>query len=176
MIRSIGLRAGMFGLLVSSLAAASVTAAPFATSPAPATGAAPAAATAISGSSSATAATMVAALTTATCTAGTSTCPIPITFAPGALSGQRSAWMSGIRSVRWFSIRARARQTMVVVVKGAGPTRGTVYFPNGLREGQPGGRVFDGQLPVSGTYRIRVTESPMGSAWAGRVTVVVLAY
>ncbi len=42
--------------------------------------------------------------------------------------------------------------------------------------GQPGGRVFDGTVPVSGDYRIRVTESPMGEAWSGRVDVVVLIY
>jgi hypothetical protein len=54
---------------------------------------------------------------------------------------------------------------MVIIVKGHGPTRGVVSFPNGGSNGQPGGRVFDGTLPVSGDYRIRVTESAMGEAW-----------
>jgi len=61
-------------------------------------------------------------------------------------------------------------------VKGHGPTRGVVYFPNGRSNGQPGGRVFDGTLPVSGDYRIRVTESAMGQAWSGRVVVIALIY
>ena len=65
---------------------------------------------------------------------------------------------------------------MVVIVKGAGPTRGIVYFPNGHHQGQPGGRVFDGSLPATGDYRVKVTESQMGSAWKGRVDVVVVIY
>lgn len=156
MAHSTGIRAGLRGIALASLAAATVVASPLAVAPAAALTSVPAAAT--------------------TCVAGTASCPIVISFAPGALSGQRSAWLSGMSAVRWFSVRARAGQVMVVVVKGAGPTRGTVYFPNGARSGQPGGRVFDGALPVSGTYRIRVTESSMGTAWAGRVTVVVLIY
>jgi hypothetical protein len=65
---------------------------------------------------------------------------------------------------------------MVAVVEGAGATRGMVSFPNGQSVGQPGGRVFDGVLPASGDYRIRVTESSMGEGWSGRVDVVVLIY
>jgi hypothetical protein len=110
------------------------------------------------------------------CVPGRRACPIPIVFERGAFSGQRSSRLTGITSERWFAVRARAGQTMVVVVDGAGPTRGIVYFPNGTHEGQPGGRIFDGQVPASGVVRIRVSESPMGEAWSGRVTVVVLIY
>jgi hypothetical protein len=112
----------------------------------------------------------------AACVPGRRACPIPITFERGAYSAQRSSRLTGITAERWFAVRARAGQTMVVVVEGAGPTRGIVYFPNGHHEGQPGGRVFDDVLPVSGVYRIRVNESTMAEAWSGRVTVVVLIY
>ena len=112
----------------------------------------------------------------ATCTPGARACPIRITFASGAYSGQAHAQMAGINSQKWFVVHARAGQAMVVVVKGAGPTRGVVYFPNGQTRGQPGGRVFDGILPSTGDYRIKVTESSMGSAWSGRVDVVTLIY
>ncbi len=110
------------------------------------------------------------------CTPGRSACPIPIRFALGAYSAQATSTLTGITSLRWFSVKARAGQTMIVLVEGRGPTRGEVRFPNGQVDGQPGGRVFDGPLPVTGTYRIRVTESQMGSAWRGPVTVVVLIY
>ena len=116
------------------------------------------------------------ATTTAACTAGSSACPIRITFAPGAYSGQAHSQLSGMTSVKWFVVHARRGQVMVVVVEGAGPTRGTVYGPNGTSNGQPGGRVFDGVLSATGDYRIRVSESPMGSAWSGRVDVVALIY
>jgi hypothetical protein len=65
---------------------------------------------------------------------------------------------------------------MVLVVEGAGPTRGTVRFPDGRTVGQPGGRIFDDVVPATGDYRILVTESPMGEAWSGRVVVVALIY
>ena len=107
---------------------------------------------------------------------GASACPIRITFARGAYSGQASSTLTGITSRRWFVVSARAGQSMIVIVKGAGPTRGIVHFPNGQSDGQPGGRVFDDQLPVSGNYRIEVSESQMAEAWRGRVTVIVVIY
>lgn len=112
----------------------------------------------------------------AACSPGARACPIRIAFAAGAYSGQAHSQLTGILSKKWFVVRARADQTMVVVVEGLGATRGTVFFPDGQSSGQPGGRVFDGTLPVSGDYRIRVGESPMGEAWSGRVDVVVLLY
>jgi hypothetical protein len=118
----------------------------------------------------------VATRTAATCSPGAHPCPIRIVFASGAYSGQAHSQLTGIRSQRWFVIRAHAGQTMIIVVKGHGPTRGTVYLPNGRHRGQPGGRVFDGPLPVTGDYRIRVTESAMGQAWSGRVDVIALIY
>ncbi len=110
------------------------------------------------------------------CSPGARACPIRITFAPGAYSGQAHSQLTGIHSKRWFVVGANAGQTMVVVVEGAGPTGGIVYFPNGHHEGQPGGRIFDGNLPVTGDYRIKVMESQLGEAWSGRVDAVVLTY
>lgn len=118
----------------------------------------------------------VAVRAAAKCSPGARACPIRIRFAAGAYSGQAHSQMAGIRSQRWFVVHARAGQTMVVIVKGHGPTRGIVYYPNGQSAGQPGGRVFDDSLPVTGDYRIRVTESTMGQAWSGRVDVAVLIY
>jgi hypothetical protein len=115
-------------------------------------------------------------MSAATSCSGSASCPVRISFPPGAFSGQITSRLTGITSERWFVLRASAGQTMVVVVEGAGPTRGEVLFPSGEQNGQPGGRVFDGRLPVSGDYRIRVTESQMGEGWSGPVTVVALIY
>ena len=114
--------------------------------------------------------------TATTCTPGAAACPIRIGFARGWYSGQAHSTLTGIRSVRWFVVHARAGQVLIIIVKGAGPTRGIVYRPNGTSSGQPGGRVFDSALTMTGDYRIRVTESPMGQAWSGGVTVVAVAY
>lgn len=111
-----------------------------------------------------------------TCVAGSRACPIRISFAAGAYSGQASSVLTGIRSERWFVLGARAEQTMIVVVKGAGATRGIVYAPDGTSSGQPGGRIFDQVLTSSGDYLVKVTESPMGEAWSGRIDVVAMIY
>ena len=127
-------------------------------------------------SGSATSATSPARLVAASCNPGRRVCPIRITFAKGAYSGQAHSTLTGIRSEKWFVVHASAGQTMIVIVNGRGPTRGTVYFPGGGSSGQPGGRVFDDSLPTTGDYRIRVTESQMGQAWSGGVDVVVVIY
>ncbi len=129
------------------------------------------------GAAGGTAATSMPAVDAATaCSSGTRACPIRISFAPGAYSGQGRTQLHGVGSTRWFVVRARAGQSMIVLVEGTGPTRGVVSFPNGRSSGQPGGRVFDGFVLASGDARIRVTESPMGQAWAGPVDVVVVIY
>jgi hypothetical protein len=111
-----------------------------------------------------------------TCRAGSSACPIRITFAPGAYSAQATGSLASQSVDTWFVVRARANQSAIVIVEGAGPTRGIVYFPNHRYSGMPGGRVFDGLLSVTGDYRIRVSESTMAQPWHGPVTVLVVAY
>jgi hypothetical protein len=112
----------------------------------------------------------------APCVRGSSACPIRIAFRHGKYTGQARSSLTSQGQERWFVVRAKAGQTMVVVVNGKGPTGGTVYFPGGGQDGGPGGRVFDGSLPTSGDYRIRVTESLMAEPWSGWVDVVVLIY
>jgi hypothetical protein len=128
------------------------------------------------GSSARTSDTSPATVVAASCSPGARACPIRITFAKGGYSGQAHSKLTGIRSEKWFVVHASAGQTMVVIVEGRGPTRGIVYFPKGKSSGQPGGRVFDGVLPVTGDYRIRVTESQTGEAWSGGVDVVAVIY
>jgi hypothetical protein len=108
--------------------------------------------------------------------AGARSCPIRITFASGAYSGQAHGRLTGIHDEKWFVVKARAGQSMIVIVKGAGATRGLVYSPNGGSSGQPGGRVYDAVLPATGDYRIRVNESPMGEGWSGGIDVIVVIY
>jgi hypothetical protein len=110
------------------------------------------------------------------CTPGRAACPIRIVFRRGAYSGQASSTLAGINSEKWFSVRARVGQTMIVIVIGRGPTRGLVYAPNGQQDGSPGGLVYNSVLPVTGTYRIRVTEDSMAQAWSGPVSVVTVIY
>ena len=112
----------------------------------------------------------------ATCTPGARACPIRITFATGAYSGQAHSRLTGIHSEKWFVVHADAGQTMVVIVEGAGATRGIVDFPNGTSTGQPGGRVFDATAARHGRLPDPGDREPDGRGWSGGVDVVVVVY
>ena len=96
-----------------------------------------------------------------------------IYFARGATRASVRGYLRGIRDEANFVLRAKAGQHMRVEIIGRGPTRGTVTFPSGQGDGGPGGVVFDGLLPDTGDYRIRVTESSMAEAWRGSFTLVI---
>ena len=97
-----------------------------------------------------------------------------IRFAKGTTSGQVTGTLTSMDDVARYVLWARKGQHMVVTVEGDGPIRGVVVFPRKRgSEGGPGGTVFDGILPATGNYRLRITESPMGEAWQGRFTVTV---
>jgi hypothetical protein len=105
-----------------------------------------------------------------------SACKPPTTtlkFPPGATRATVSGPLSPRCSETFWVWRARAGQQMTVTIKGDGPTRGTVTFPSGAQDGQPGGVVFKGKLPETGLYRLRVSESPMAQPWTGQARVTV---
>src|ERR1700704_129875 len=99
--------------------------------------------------------------------------PQRVYFARGATEARAAGYLRGIRGEVVFVLRAKAGQHMRVDIRGRGATRGMVIFPDGQQDGAPGGVVFDGILPVTGDYRIRVTESSMANAWSGPFTVII---
>lgn len=99
--------------------------------------------------------------------------PQRVYFARGATQARATGYLRGQRDAADFVLRAQAGQHMRVEIRGRGATRGMVTFPNGQQDGSPGGVVFDGNLPVTGDYRIRVTESSMADAWSGSFTVII---
>ena len=99
--------------------------------------------------------------------------PQRVYFARGATRARVTGYLRGQRDSAEFVLRAQAGQHMRVEIRGRGATRGMVTFPNGQQDGAPGGVVFDGNLPVTGDYRLRVTESSMGDAWSGGITVII---
>ena len=78
--------------------------------------------------------------------------------------GQTSLWVRGQltqhRPALYYTIYARAGQYMrveIVPLTADLHTEGSVKFPHSpLEPGNPGGVVFDEQLPTDGMYRIRV--------------------
>lgn len=94
-------------------------------------------------------------------------------FARGATRATVRGYLRGIHDEANFVLRAKAGQHMRVEIRGRGATRGMVTFPSGQGDGQPGGVIFDGILPDTGNYGIRVTESSMAEAWRGSFTVII---
>ena len=94
-------------------------------------------------------------------------------FARGATRATARGYLRGMRDEANFVLRAKAGQHMRVEILARGATRGTVTFPSGQGDGQPGGLIFDGILPDTGDYRISVSESSMADPWRGPVTVVI---
>jgi hypothetical protein len=94
-------------------------------------------------------------------------------FARGATRATVRGYLRGARDEANFVLRAKAGQHMRVEIRGRGATRGMVTFPSGQGDGQPGGVIFDGILPDTGDYGIRVTESSMANPWRGSFTVII---
>ncbi len=94
-------------------------------------------------------------------------------FARGATRATVRGYLNGIHDEANFVLRAKAGQHMRVNIRGRGATRGMVTFPSGQGDGGPGGVIFDGILPDTGDYGIRVTESSMANPWRGSFTVVI---
>ena len=93
--------------------------------------------------------------------------PRRVTFARGSTVARVTGYLRGIHDEGLYVLRARAGQHMRVEINGRGATRGTVIFPSGKQDGQPGGLIFDDNIDETGDYRIRVTESSMANAWRG---------
>jgi hypothetical protein len=105
--------------------------------------------------------------------AQTEKAPRRITFARGATIARTSGYLRGIRDKAWFVLRATSGQHMRVEINAPGSSRGSVVYPSGKQDGQPGGVVFDDMIDETGQYKIVVSESLMGEAWRGRFTVKV---
>ena len=108
-----------------------------------------------------------------TCASAVASGQTRIYFARGATRATVRGYLRGMRDDANYVLRAKAGQHMRVEIRGRGPTRGTVTFPSGEGEGGPGGVVFDGIIPDTGDYRIRVTESSMAEAWRGNFTLII---
>ena len=108
--------------------------------------------------------------------AQTKNAPRRIVFARGETVARSNGYMRGIRSEAWFVLRLPAGQHIRVEISGNGSTRGVLIWPSGKQDGGPGGVIYDGDLDETGDYKIRVTESLMGEAWRGPLTVTVEAF
>jgi hypothetical protein len=76
-----------------------------------------------------------------------------------------------IGETKEFVFRGVIGTKVKIELSGAGPLRGEITFPSGRHTGSPGGIVFDDDLPESGRYRLKLSESSMGESWDGKFSV-----
>ena len=91
-----------------------------------------------------------------------------ISFRKGAVQAEVVGTLPGLGVQRCYLANARAGQHMRIEIVGDGATRGTLRFPSGQGDGQPGGLIYDDVLSETGDYRICVEESQMADPWAGK--------
>lgn len=117
---------------------------------------------------------LAAILTIATLTLSqTEKAPQRIVFARGATVATARGYLRNHADSAWFVLRAGAGQHMRVEIEGGKATHGTVIYPSGKQQTQPGGLVFDETIDETGDYKIGVSESPMAEGWRGNFTVKV---
>lgn len=96
-----------------------------------------------------------------------------IDLGPGVTPLQIEDRLEGIHDEREFVFRAHAGMRVTIELSAPGGIRRVLVYPSGKREGGPGGGTFTHELPETGEYRLRVTESPMGESWQGSFKIRV---
>lgn len=93
---------------------------------------------------------------------------IPIRFAKGQVSTTISGKLNPKQHQRWYQFSAEKNQYAVInIAPLAGTTEtanvGVLHMPNGAQDGTKGGIVYQGCLPASGKYRLRIARNFMAT-------------
>jgi hypothetical protein len=90
-----------------------------------------------------------------------------IELAPSGQTVFVEGQLQALGEARVFTFFAKAGTCLRVDLSAGGAIRGAVRFPSGDEEGGPGGVILNQALSETGSYTLRVEESPMGEAWRG---------
>ena len=107
---------------------------------------------------------------------------IPIKFAKGAISSTVTGKLSPNEDERWYRFDATSWQYAVINIApltGTPETAnvGVLHMPNGTQDGSKGGIVYQGCLPATGEYRLRIAHNLMateGKTAGYKVEVMIL--
>ena len=121
---------------------------------------------------------VAASPTAAACPRGPGTdasCPIRVQFAAGTYGTTVHGRLTLAPDQRYYVVRARAGQRMILSFVGAGAMRGGISFPDGSGDGPFNGEGDAITLPTTGDYIIYVGQNTMaGSIWTGRFSLSIL--
>ena len=106
----------------------------------------------------------------------------PIHFAKGAISSTVTGKLKPNENERWYRFDASSWQYAIINIApltGTPETAnvGVLHMPNGIQDGTKGGIIYQGCLPATGEYRLRIARNLMatqGKMAGYRVEVMIL--
>ena len=106
----------------------------------------------------------------------------PIHFAKGAISSTVTGKLKPNENERWYRFDASSWQYAIINIApltGTPETAnvGVLHMPNGTQDGTKGGIIYQGCLPATGEYRLRIARNLMstqGKTAGYKVEVMIL--
>ena len=106
----------------------------------------------------------------------------PIHFAKGALSSTLTGQLKPNENEHWYRFNASRWQYAIINIAPLAGTpetanAGVLHMPNGTQDGTKGGIIYQGCLPATGMYRLRIARNLMatqGRTAGYSVEVIVL--
>ena len=92
----------------------------------------------------------------------------PIQFAKGAITSTTTGKLSPNEDEHWYHFQAGSSQYAVINIlplAGTAETAnvGVLHMPNGTQDGTKGGIIYQGCLPTTGDYRLRIARNLMAT-------------
>ena len=105
-----------------------------------------------------------------------------IHFAKGAISSTVTGKLKPNENERWYRFDASSRQYAIINIAPLAGTPetanvGVLHMPNGTQDGTKGGIIYQGCLPATGKYRLRIARNLMatqGKTAGYKVEVMIL--
>jgi hypothetical protein len=106
----------------------------------------------------------------------------PIHFAKGAISSTVTGKLRPNENERWYRFDANSGQYAIINIAPLAGTPetanvGVLHMPNGTQDGTKGGIIYQGCLPATGKYRLRIARNLMatqGKTAGYKVEVMIL--
>jgi len=106
----------------------------------------------------------------------------PIHFAKGAISSTVTGKLKPNENERWYRFDASSWQYAIINIAPLAGTPetanvGVLHMPNGTQDGTKGGIIYQGCLPATGEYRLRISRNLMatqGKTAGYKVEVMIL--
>ena len=106
----------------------------------------------------------------------------PIHFAKGAISSTVTGKLKPNENERWYRFDASRWQYAIINIAPLAGTPetanvGVLHMPNGTQDGTKGGIIYQGCLPATGEYRLRIARNLMatqGKTAGYKVEVMIL--